>query len=116
MINTTLALIEPCLGEINVLGNIGEAPIAKLDGVQTIAEQAGVNNLELWNGLFVKKGTPQEVIDKLAEIASATMAGEEAQKLMAETGARVYWQDMEASKARIEADREKLGELIEMVQ
>jgi tripartite-type tricarboxylate transporter receptor subunit TctC len=116
VINTTLALIEPCLGEINVLGNIGEAPIAKLDGVQTIAEQAGVNNLELWNGLFVKKGTPQEVIDKLAEIASATMAGEEAQKLMAETGARVYWQDMEASKARIEADREKLGELIEMVQ
>ena len=116
VINTTLALIEPCLGEITVLGNIGEEPIAKLDGVQTIAEQAGVNNLELWNGLFVKKGTSQEVIDKLAEIASATMAGEEAQKLMAETGARVYWQDMDASKARIEADREKLGELVEMLQ
>ena len=116
VINTTLALIEPCLGEIKVLGNIGEEPIGKLDGVQTIAEQAGVNDLELWNGLFVKKGTPQEVIDKLAEIASATMAGEDAQNLMAETGARVYWQDMEASQARIEADRKKLGELIEMVQ
>ncbi len=116
VINTTLALIEPCLGDIKVLGNIGEEPIAKLDGVKTISEQADVNNLELWNGLFVKKGTPQKVIDVLAKIASATMAGEEAQKLMQETGARVYWQDTAASEARIEADRAKLGELIEMVQ
>ncbi len=116
VINTTLALIEPCLGDIKILGNIGEEPIGKLDGVKTIAEQAGVNNLELWNGLFVKKGTPQEVIDVLTDIASKTMAGDEAQQLMTETGARVYWQDMAASQARIEADREKLGELIDMVQ
>lgn len=116
VINTTLALIEPCLGDIKILGNIGEEPIAKLDGVKTIAEQAGVNDLELWNGLFVKKGTPQEVIDVLAKIASDTMAGEEAQTLMKETGARVYWQDMAASQARIETDREKLGELIDMLK
>ncbi len=116
VINTTLALIEPCLGDIKILGNIGEEPIAKLDGVKTVAEQAGVNDLELWNGLFVKKGTPQEVIDVLAKIASDTMAGEEAQTLMKETGARVYWQDMAASQARIETDREKLGELIDMLK
>ncbi|MEM7242818.1 MAG: tripartite tricarboxylate transporter substrate-binding protein [Pseudomonadota bacterium] len=111
VINTTLALIEPCLGEVNVLANIGEEPIAKLDGVDTLAAQSGINNVELWNGLFVKKGTPQEVIDKLAEIASATMASDEAQALMAETGARVYWQGMDESLARIDADREKMAEL-----
>ncbi len=116
VINTTLALIEPCLGEIKVLANIGEEPIGKLDGVATLAEQAGINDLELWNGLFVKKGTPQEVIDKLAEIASATMAGDEAQQLMQETGARVYWQGMEESQERIVADRAKLGELIEIIE
>ena len=44
-----------------------------------------------WNGLFVTKG-PQDVIDKLAEIGKATMASDEAQRLMKETGARVYWQ------------------------
>ena len=49
--NTTLALIEPCLGEINILGNIGEERIGKLPNVATIAEQAGVSNIELWNGL-----------------------------------------------------------------
>lgn len=116
VVNTTLALIEPCLDEINVLANIGEEPIAKLDGVETLASQAGVNDLELWNGLFVKKGTPQEVIDKLAEIAAATMAGDEAQQLMAETGARVYWQGTEESAARILADRAKLDELTQIIE
>lgn len=111
VINTTLALIEPCLGEVNVLANIGSEPITKLEGVQTLSAQSGINDIELWNGLFVKKGTPQEVIDKLDEVAAATMVSPEAQALMAETGARVYWQDMAESKARIEIDRGKNAEL-----
>ncbi|MEC8089860.1 MAG: tripartite tricarboxylate transporter substrate-binding protein [Pseudomonadota bacterium] len=115
VINTTLALIEPCLGEINVLANIGSEPIGKLPGVQTLAAQADINDLELWNGLFVTKGTPQEVIDKLAEIGEATMASDEAQQLMKETGARVYWQGMAESMARIDEDRRKAAEIAAMI-
>ena len=111
VINTTLALIEPCLGEIKVLANLGTEPIAKLGGVQTLASQSGVNDMELWNGLYVKKGTPQEVIDVLAKIVETTMAGDEAQQLMKETGARVYFQDMKESMARIESDRANSAEL-----
>ena len=115
VINTTLALIEPCLGEINVLANIGSEPIGKLPGVQTLAAQADINDLELWNGLFVTKGTPQDVIDKLAEIGEATMASDEAQQLMKETGARVYWQGMPESMARIDEDRRKAAEIAAMI-
>lgn len=115
VINTTLALIEPCLDDINVLANIGSEPIGKLEGVETLATQSGVNDIELWNGLFVKKGTPQEVIDVLAKIASETMASEDAQNLMSETGARVYWQDMQTSVARIETDRAKSAELNDII-
>ena len=115
VINTTLALIEPCLGEINVLANIGSESIGKLPGVQTLAAQAGINDLELWNGLFVTKGTPQDVIDKLAEIGEATMASDEAQQLMKETGARVYWQGMAESMARIDEDRRKAAEIAAMI-
>ena len=115
VISTTLALIEPCLGEINVLANIGSEPIGKLPGVQTLAAQADINDLELWNGLFVTKGTPQEVIDKLAEIGKATMASDEAQQLMKETGARVYWQGMAESMARIDEDRRKAAEIAAMI-
>ncbi len=113
VINTTLALVEPCLDEINILANIGSEPIAKLDGVETLAAQSGINDIELWNGLFVKKGTPQDVIDTLASIAEEVMAGDEAQQLMAETGARVYWQGSDESAARIETDRAKNAELDE---
>ncbi|MEM6322859.1 MAG: tripartite tricarboxylate transporter substrate-binding protein [Pseudomonadota bacterium] len=105
VINTTLALVEPCLDEIKILGNIGSEPIAKLDGVETLAAQAGIAPLELWNGLFVAKGTPQEVIDTIAAVAEATMASDEAQALMTESGAGVYWQGMDESIARIESDR-----------
>ena len=38
------------------------------------------------------------------------MEGEEAQALMAETGAGVYWQDQAAALARIEADRATIAE------
>ena len=111
VINTTLALVEPCLDDINILANIGANPIAKLDGVETLSAQSGINDLELWNGLFVTKGTSQEVIDTLAGVAEATMASDEAQALMAETGAAVYWQGMEEAKARIAVDTEKDLEL-----
>ena len=111
VINTTLALIEPCLDDLNVLANIGSEPIAKLGGVETLAAQSGINDLALWNGLFVKKGTPQAVIDVIAEIARATMLGAEAQGLAAETGAGVYWQDQAESSARIDADRANNAEL-----
>ena len=115
VINTTLALIEPCLKDVNVLANIGSEPIGKLEGVQTLSAQSGINDLELWNGLFVKKGTSQEVIDKLAGIAKATMAGAEAQKLMKDSGVRVYWQGMKESMERIETDRAKNAELGEII-
>lgn len=116
VINTTLALIEPCLGDVTILANIGSEPIGKLPGVETLSSQSGASDLELWNGLFVKKGTPQEVIDKLAEIAAATMASEEAQELMAATGARVYWQGTDESIARIEADRVKSAEMDKIIE
>ena len=111
VINTTLALIEPCLDDLNVLANIGSEPIAKLEGVETLAAQSGINDLALWNGLFVKKGTPQAVIDVIAEIARDTMLGAEAQGLAAASGAGVYWQDQAESSARIDADRANNAEL-----
>jgi len=111
VINTTLALIEPCLDDLNILASIGSDPIAKLGGVETLSAQSGINDLSLWNGLFVTKGTPQEVIDTLAFYGKMTMESQEAIDLMNATGAQVYWQDQAASEARIEEDRAKNGEL-----
>ena len=105
VINTTLALIEPCLDDLTILANIGDDRIGKLPNVMTLAEQVDGITIGLWNGLFVKKGTPQEVKDKLAEIAKATVLGEEAQALAASSGAAIYWKDAAESMAVIESDR-----------
>ena len=115
VINTTLALIEPCLDDLNILANIGNDPIPKLNGVQTLSSQSGIDDLELWNGLFVTKGTPQEVVDKLAEIAEETMASEAAQTLMTETGAGVYWQDATVAAERVLNDRDVVGGMMEAI-
>jgi tripartite-type tricarboxylate transporter receptor subunit TctC len=115
VINTTLALIEPCLSEVKILANIGQERIGKLPDVATLSEQSGAADIELCNGLFVKKGTPQEVIDVIADVAQQVINSDEGQTLMAETGARLYWDDTEASLARIASDREamkKIGEII----
>jgi tripartite-type tricarboxylate transporter receptor subunit TctC len=111
VVNTTLSLIAPCLDEITVLANIGTERINKLPHVPTLAEQVPGMDFELWNGLFVKKGTPQDVKDKLAEIAKAAVLGEAAQALAASSGAGVYWKDAAASMIQIEADRAKLKEI-----
>jgi tripartite-type tricarboxylate transporter receptor subunit TctC len=115
VINTTLALIEPCLGEIKILANIGQERIGKLPDVATLSEQSGAADIELWNGLFVKKGTPQEVIDVISDVAQQVINSAEGQQLMAETGARLYWEDTEAANARIEADRANIVKMNEII-
>ncbi len=115
VINTTLALIEPCLGEIKVLANIGQERIGKLPDVATLAEQSGAADIELWNGLFVKKGTPQEVIDVISDVAQQVIASDAGQTLMAETGARLYWEGTDEANARIEKDRVTVGEFAEII-
>lgn len=115
VINTTLALVEPCLGEIKILANIGKEPIGKLPGVETLAAQTGAADIELWNGLFVKKGTPQEVIDKIAEIAQSVINSDEARQLQAETGARLYWEGTADATARIERNRAQIAEMNKII-
>lgn len=116
VINTTFVLIESCLDQINILASIGEKRINKIPNVETISEQTGINNIEMWNGLFVKKGTPQEIKDKIEKIAKKAILDEVAQELMKMTGARVYWQGQNSSKERLEADTKKLAELNALLQ
>ncbi len=109
VINTTLQLILPCLGDVKVLASIGAERIALTPDAPTVAELAPNLNVALWNGLFVHEDTPQDVRDKIIAVAKETVMSERAQTLAAETGALVYWQDADAVSAQIEQDIETLG-------
>lgn len=111
VINTTLQLIQPCLDQVKVLSTITNERIPLVPDAPTMGEVAPELSLSLWNGLFVTKDTPQDVRDKIAEVARATVMSDRAQEVARNTGAGVYWMDAEASAAQIVADQEALGRL-----
>jgi len=116
VINTTLQLVLPCLDDITVLTSITDERISIVPDAPAIAEIDPTLDIALWNGLFVTKETPQDVRDKIAAVASKTVMSERAQAVAAETGALVYWQDAEASAARIAKDIETVGKIKEILQ
>lgn len=111
VINTTLQLVMPCMDDVTVLASITDERIPLVPDTPTLGELDPALNLALWNGLFVRKETPADVRAKIIEVAKATVMSERAQKLAADTGALVYWQDAEESAARIVTDRGTLGEI-----
>ena len=111
VINTTVQLVLPCLDEIRPLASITGERIPVLPDTPTMAEQVPGLDISLWNGLFVPKGTPQVVKDKLAAVAERVVMSDKARKLSQETGALVYWQNAEQAVARIDADYATIEEM-----
>ena len=112
VINTTVQLLLPCLDEVTLIASIGTDRISVSPDTETLAEQGGLN-IELWNGLFVKKGTPQEIKDQIAEYAKTAVEGEAAQELAATTGATVYWMPADESEALINAHWDIIADMLD---
>lgn len=115
VINTTLQLIKPCLDDLTVLASIGAERTALTPDARTVGEIAPSLDISLWNGLFVHKDTPADVREKIAAVAAEVVMSDAAQKLAAETGALIYWQDAAASAAQIEKDAVTLGTVAELI-
>lgn len=114
VINTTIQLIMPCLDEVTVLAAITGERLPQVPDAPTAGELAPDLSLALWNGLFVREGTPQEVIDAIAGVAQATIASDRAQAFAAETGAQIYWMDTAASEAQIARDIATMAHIAEV--
>lgn len=112
VINTTLQLLLPCLDEVTLIASIGKDRISISPDTETLAEQGGLD-IALWNGLFVKKGTPQEIKDQIAGYAKAAVESQPAQDLADTTGGAIYWLDAEASEALIDQDWDTLADMLE---
>ena len=116
VINTTLQLILPCLGDVKVLASIGSERIPLTPDAPTVAELEPSLDIELWNGLFVRTGTPEDVKAKIIAVAKESVMSERAQILAKETGAAVYWENAEGAKARIARDIETLAAIEKMLE
>jgi tripartite-type tricarboxylate transporter receptor subunit TctC len=115
VINTTLQLILPCLGDLTILASITGERIPLTPNAPTMGEVDSTLAMELWNGLFVRKETPQDVREKIISVAKRTMMGAKAQKIAKDTGALVYWKDAEKSAAQITRDGQDLVKINEQL-
>ncbi len=113
--NTTIQLVLPCLDQVKVLVSLTDERIPQVDYAQAVGEVTPDLQLALWNGLFVRKETPQDVRDKIAASAMETMASDRAQAVAAQTGAAVYWKDAEASQAQIDSDLKVMAHIGEIL-
>ncbi|MEZ5449919.1 MAG: tripartite tricarboxylate transporter substrate binding protein [Thiolinea sp.] len=116
VMNTTLQLIKPCLDKMTVLATVTGERIPALPDTPTVGEIEPSLKMSLWNGLFVRKDTPDDVRQKIIEVATKTMSSDRAKKLAEETGAQIYWQDSAASKAQIESDINTMAEIKKIMQ
>jgi tripartite-type tricarboxylate transporter receptor subunit TctC len=114
VINTTAQLVLACLGDIKVLATITGERTAVTPDVATLGEQVpALLGASLWNGLFVPKGTPQEVKDKIAAVAQTVVASDAAQEIAKTTGALVYWMPQAEAEAQVAKDMKELAALRE---
>lgn len=104
VVNTTIQLIRPCLDDVTVLASITPERLDLAPDAPTVSELDADLSLTLWNGLFVHKDTPQDVRDKIAEVASKTVMSDRAQQFATDTGAQVYWMNAEEAAAQLERD------------
>ncbi len=116
VINTTLQLILPCIDDVKVLVSITDQRIPLAPDAPAIGELNPDLDIALWNGLFVTKDTPQDVRDKIIEVAQETVFSERAQAVAAETGALVYWQNADESAARVANDIETMARISETLE
>ena len=111
VINTTLQLILPCMDKVKILASIGADRIGITPDVPTVGEIAPELNIALWNGLFVHKDTPEDARMKIIAVANKVMQSDKAKQLAQDTGALIYWQDVDAANAQIASDIETLGRI-----
>ena len=113
VINTTTQLILACLnsGEVKLITSITRERLSIAPDVPTLEEQTGISQTT-WNGLFVKKGTPEAVKNRIAEIAQKALQSDQAKNLSKTTGAGIYWLGAEEAEKVVRKDFSQAAELL----
>ena len=80
-------------GAIKALAVSGDKRLAALPQVPTAKEQGLDYQMSIWAGIFAPKGTPKNVVDKLAKALDAALDDPNVQKRLAELGGSIPGKD-----------------------
>ncbi|MBN0988547.1 tripartite tricarboxylate transporter substrate binding protein [Amphritea pacifica] len=117
VINTTTQLILSCLqsGEVKLLASLTRSRLSIAPDVPTLNEQTGISQTT-WNGLFVKKGTPEEVKQRIGEIAEKALSSDRVKEISNTTGAGIYWLGGKFAEEVVASDYEASKSLLEYMK
>lgn len=104
VMNSVAGLVQPCLDDLKVLATVTEDRISLTPDAPTVAELAPELDIVLWNGLFVREGTSEDVIAKIEAAATRAMSSEAAKDYVATNGAQIYWKARPEAEALIAKD------------
>ncbi|OWU84623.1 hypothetical protein ATO6_13275 [Oceanicola sp. 22II-s10i] len=77
-------------------------------------DEAGVPGYatDLWYGLVAKKGTPEDIVNKLSAAVEAVLKTDEVQKALADRGAEPFYMAPGEMLEKVKKDRETLGGVV----
>lgn len=113
MFDSTIAIVPHIkAGSVRPIAISSAERSPLLPDVPTFAE-AGMPDVEAyaWYGMFVRAGTPQDVVDKLNAAATRFMETPEYQRIMADTGSEKVADTPENFAAFVKNEAKKWGEL-----
>jgi tripartite-type tricarboxylate transporter receptor subunit TctC len=100
-------------GKIRMLAVISPERVSALSDVPTMREQGFDMVVGSWQGIYVPKGTPKTVIDKLFDISHQTMKHEDVVKRLTEGGVAVVVSKSPAEFRKFwEAEDQRFGKII----
>ena len=104
-------------GRLRVLAVTSSERLATMPAVPTIAE-AGLpgSDLTAWVGVFVRAGTPSDIIAKLSKLVTAFVTREETKAYLASIGAKPFRATPEELRAFEEADTKRWAEIVEIAK
>lgn len=113
VINTVTQTILSCLksGEVKIIASITHDRLSISPNVATLKEQTGIAQTT-WNGLFVKKGTPDNIKQVIADIAQKALQTDKVTALSESTGANVFWIGSKDAQQIIDNDFASAKELL----
>lgn len=100
-------------GKIHMLAVISPERVSALSDVPTMREQGFDMVVGSWQGIYVPKGTPKPVIDKLFDISQQTMKHGDVVKRLSEGGVAVVVSKSPAEFRKFwEAEDQRFGKII----
>jgi tripartite-type tricarboxylate transporter receptor subunit TctC len=104
-------------GRLRVLAVTSAERLASMPDVPTLA-QAGLSGAELtaWVGVFVRAGTPSEVVTKLSQIVLAFVNSKDTEAYLQSVGAKPFPAPPDELRAFEEADTRRWAEIVRIAK